>query len=136
MDKKRSKGVTAFAWFELILGVIGILNFSILIILYVAGKYPMERVAYGISNNIEELIFGTLLIIAGILTLKLRPKGRTLSILVFPIIAIFDIWINIVYRCKDFSLADLGGIVIGLFIASLPFYFFTRPKIKEQFKQP
>ena len=76
MGKKRSKGVSIFAWIELIFGIICIFNFSLLIILYVAGKYPAERVSYGISNNIEELILGVYFIIAGILTLKLKPKGR------------------------------------------------------------
>jgi len=135
MEKKRSKGVTVFAWFELILGIWIIFQFSGLTSLYMSNGNSMEQLAYCITHHGEQPIFGTILIVAGILTLQLRPTGRILSILGFPLIFVFEVWKKIAYYREDFSSAFLGGIAIGFIIVSIPVYFFTRPKVKEQFKK-
>ena len=135
MEKKRSRGVTIFAWIELLSGITALFNFALLIVLYIVGQYPWERICYGISNNfIEEFVFGLFFLSTGILTLKLKPRGRILSMSVYPSLYVYSVWMSFVYHQLDFSFASILGLLIGLGLCYLPIYFFTRPKVKEQFQ--
>ncbi len=117
MGKKRSVGVTVFAYLDIIGGILGILALIV---------------------GIKIIIFGApLLIIIGIGLLKLKEWARKFEILL-TILGYFFIWVMFFVISKDLliSLRYMFQFkqIISLLAVIVTVYFFTRPKVKNQFK--
>jgi len=117
MKKKRSVGVTVFAYLNIATGILGIFAFI---------------------SGIKIIMLGApLLIIIGVGLLKLREWARKLEILT-TILSYFFRWIVVFVISKDLltSIRYMFQFkqVISLLAVVIIIYFFTRPKVKEQFE--
>lgn len=118
MEKQRSVGVTLFANLNLVVGIIGLF-----LTLIGRGKFIM---------------FGSpLLIVTGIGLLNLKEWARKLEILI-TILGYFFRWIVVFVVSKNllisFKYMFQFKQIISLLAVIVTIYFFTRPKVKEQFK--
>ena len=131
MEKKRSKGVTILS------------SLLILICLYVfvmtAVRFRMMvyylTEVYALPLRVITLVTYLLYIgafISGILTLQLKEVGRKL-IIALSILYIAHYFIGL-YFYTEMSPVGLPRIVLDNLSALLYIYFFTRPKVKEQFR--
>ena len=116
MEKKRSRGVTVFAYLNIVLGIIGI---------------------HALIRCPEIIIFTAPLIIVGFGLLKLKEWARKVEIF-FVIFDYLSKWAIIFIISKNYQI----GVwylyqtkhIISLFAVIITIYFFTRPKVKEQFQ--
>ena len=160
MEKKRSKGVTFFAWLIIILNIIGLLlqlNFksSFDLLKSFNKNIVLVIILYGLLSAIIGIISGF-----GILKLKEIMRkiavainvGDVLYNTIIPIIAAKDIWqysysvavqqlagksetflsVDAITSIGFYSAISLYVFYVGLSLLFI--FFFTRPKVKEQFK--
>lgn len=154
MEKKRSVGVTIFGWCEIIIGAIGTLFFAttLLVLLSVLQKGGEEMM--GVTAAIVMLFFtvpSPLLLLAGIGILKLKSWGRKINLIGVPVSVLLLITFLLVgeiqrinsyvkYKPGISPFSNSGTIYLSivisflLFFTSLIVYYFTRSKVKEQFK--
>lgn len=153
MEKKRSGGVIVFAIiFMLIGGLLVLLFFKDLL----SGAYPVKNI--GLMDFIS--IGGCLTIaLTGVGLLFLKPWARHLTLYVIPVFIFFffcelsrcsaengcvphirvpenmpsptGLHAKFLFYISDFSYTTL---LFGLGLIGVLIYFFTRPKVKEQFK--
>jgi len=122
--RKPSIGIKVFGWIE-------ILTFLITIITLVRiDYYPMIL-----------LFFPTPIAILGIFTIKLKPLARRLNLSLSPFIVftysfgfmmVFDFVLSIINPSLKLNQWHFG-ILFTVFLL-MHIFFFTRPKIKEQFE--
>lgn len=121
--KKETKpiGVIIFGWLNLLIGLWGIIATIITKMQFIAITAPLE-----------------LLVGVGLLKYKKWARilvvvlayARILSKIVMSLLGILYKWISFDEILAYFNKADL----VGYIIAGIAIYYFTRPKIKEQFK--
>lgn len=130
MENKRSKGVNFFAQMFIISGVLGIF-------LFITNNQIFKNVISSLGLSVSYVI-------CGIFLLKLKELARRIAIyLSFFSFIIFSMVLNSTLRHyienhtypynNNINLILIGGVplIIGPLIC---IYFFTRPKVKEQFK--
>jgi len=121
MAKKRLVGVTVLGWLNVVVGTLGILAFLL--------KSP--GIMFGAS----------LLLVTGIGLLKLREWARILEIILvlggvlFQIVKYVSSILHYAVPLNEAWIFFLKGNIFGWIIAGIIIYFFTRPKVKEQFKR-
>ncbi len=116
MRKKRSIGVTVFAYLNIVLGILGVL---------------------ALLTSSGVIIFTAPLVIVGLGLFKLKEWARKLEIF-FVIFDYLSKWAIIVIISKNYQI----GVwylyqtehIISLIAVIITIYFFTRPKVKEQFQ--
>ena len=127
MENKRSKGVTFWAWVFIVISTSFV----------VGGIIDVQH--YGIRSLIWTT-FGMAYGICGFLLLKLKePARKTIIILSVVSFILFQVMESL-YMMKGlvrttspiiyYVLVCVPSFVLNL----IPIYFFTRPKVKEQFK--
>lgn len=132
--KKRTLSVTVVGWVVSIWGILW-LAFPFLNIRrwmhYVLEVYPLSVQLLVLLNFL--ILLG--LIIAGVQILKRKEFGRRL-IVTLSAVNIFHMIIGeIVYdKMKPINMRDFYLVILGLLMSFGLIYFFTRPKIKEQFE--
>jgi hypothetical protein len=123
MEKKRSVGVTVISVIEVLLGL----------------KWGWSSFTAFLSQtsisfiHILLLIISALPIVLGILTFQLKPIGRKLNLIFSPLIA-FLLFLSFVSLFIFNPLWEFLSGIYTLLITTFLIYFFTRPKVKEQFK--
>lgn len=151
MDKKRSAGVTIFAWFYLLSAfvyLLGILTMKPKLLLWqektkilLPDHYYMLAQSQAIVNSIAYLI-------TGIGLFKLLSWARIFTIIVNIIYYLYGIVSYFLYirpyvipafakaNKQIFPSGDIYGIlcILGFLWVVFVTYFFTRTKVKEQFK--
>ncbi|MFC1709354.1 hypothetical protein ACFL2J_04785 [Candidatus Omnitrophota bacterium] len=140
MEKKRSVGVTVFGWFNILIGAVGSTAFIYCLATMghmIAISPTIGDKSFSMGMWIGKFLLAitfpfTLVFISGIGTLKLKPFGRIISIISDPIILIL--------AAAAFSFIPFDEWIMASYFATflvtsfLKIYFFTRPKVKEQFK--
>jgi hypothetical protein len=159
MEKKRSKGVTIFAWLMIILNIF-MLWFSLDFRAYFEGFKSWHK-NFIIIIILYSILSAAIGIIVGIGLLKLKDIMRRIGIVINSLdllfgIPLFSLSLNdlrqysysaVVYELAkkpaNLSIDTLANIafyvmvsmIVMTFGLSILFiYFFTRPKVKEQFK--
>lgn len=161
MDKKRSVGITIFGWLFIFSGIILLIyyilsQFAVMLNLY--SPLPLFFISLGkrvpgIISDIVVVTYFILLISSGFGLIKLHNFYRKLIISLFLLPTSYIIffafrfvhelnpWIkNYVYFYKTIEISLWDRIlaylfIIGICLPSLSIiFFFTRPKVKEQFK--
>jgi len=131
MEKKRSKGITILASIIIISGVISI-SLSLLTIY----RYPRF-----IPSFLYVISWGTLIIASGIGLLKLKKWARILT-LILVAIKMPQICIGSFTDVQRMFtnpvaigtiMAAIGITLVSLMPGIIVLYYFTRPKVKEQF---
>jgi hypothetical protein len=134
MEKKRSVGIIIIVLgiVNLILGIVGILSVIVGIKMrffpsYDAAKGYAFDIHFGGLFLVAGIIF-SLFLLVGICTLRQRPVGRILNLILSPITGcvISLPFIKIFGNISVYIFIPVGIIAI--------IYFFTRSKVKEQFK--
>lgn len=122
MGKKRSKGVTIFVCLFLFWGVLGLIGSSVAIWKISSPKTALYMV-FVIAMSMLHLFIGFHL-------LKLKEWARKGAIYI-SIIDMIGVLVVLLSR-------GVGNVRLrvweGLIISAIAIYFFTRPKVKEQFK--
>mgnify|MGYP001575158177 CR=1 FL=1 len=159
MEKKRSKGVTIFAWLMIILNTFMLLSFFDVKTMFECYKsFSKNFVIAIISYSILSALIG---ILVGFGLLKLKDTMRRIGIAINSMdlllgIPLFFISLNdlkqysysvavseTVKKSINLNIDTFANFVfyIGVFIIGIIFglgllfiFFFTRPKVKEQFK--
>jgi len=144
IEKKRSKGVTIFAWLHRIFGILGLILIAIAVRMLFSFN-TLRIIRYRFENRFYPLFFKpwffVLIAITGafcILSLMigdglLKLKGWARKWAIY--LSVFGIFFNLIYSVRCFSRGLRPGGWIGNFIlAFIIIYFFTRPKVKEQFR--
>ena len=120
MEKRRSVGVTVFGWLYIVLGVFGVLAFF--------------------QRNSLIVFSAPLSLLSGIGLLKLKEWARILTIILTIVGVLFRAIIYL--RSILLDAMPLNEALIFIIewnfltwiIAIIIIYFFTRPKVKEQFR--
>ena len=146
MEKKRSKGITLFAWFYLIgsfLIIPAILTMKVRLAAYQATHFILPDSYYYVVQCYY-IIGATIGLITGIGLLKLWRWARFLPIISAILGYIYSIIFHSVYTSPytiPYFVQENKPIfmlyithTIGLLWLAIIIYFFTRPKVKEQFK--
>lgn len=139
--EKRSVGVTVYGWLEILVS---------LYYIYAANKmlnHPALGLAFPICLIFE--IFSFAMLYAGVLFLKLEEAGRTLSGLLFAVIALWSIYVSflgialLLNKMESFvgtTIEDWGyrkllfDVAMAIFSTSFV-CFLTRSKVKQQFME-
>lgn len=150
MSKQRSLGVTIISKIEMIIGGIA-LSYSLLLIIWDVLRSLF--VNYGTYDRLAERGFGILLgllygipaaiiYVTGKLTYRLKPAGRKLHLiisfgtLILVILSVISPSYSLIgflrYWLISFSFIG-SSIFITIFVFFV--YFFTHPRVKEQFKE-
>ncbi len=133
MEKKRSVGVTISALIMLIYSFVWFFDF-------------MER--FTVFNKFTCYLIGATYLILSMLILNLKQPGRIFAIYISVFMGGFTLFILLEYLSVRFLLfPQLAGLsdtsedkirviysILNLLIALVFIFFFTRPKVKEQFK--
>ena len=151
MEKKRSLGITVFALIEMSLGIIGSVLFLqsinwMVMKSFLPIKTNIDKV-FNIGVNFEMLFLGLLysamtfpfiiILLSSIYTLKLRSWARKLNFIALPPLIIivstfaymgFPLFGAIV-RWKSFLITIIPLAVL----TAAKIWYFTRPKVREQF---
>lgn len=124
--KKRSKGVTVVGWTEVII--------SSVIIFFALVSFAQSIYRGGTRHSLflglgAAFLLAIFLLLSGILILKLKSLGRKMSMVIMTVaMALFllpkDSWTDFIGFLSIFAIAWLSLI-----------YFFTRPRVKEQFSK-
>jgi len=148
MEKKRSKGVTIFAWFYISGSFISIYSILILkskLTSYQETHFILPDSYYYVVQG-HSIIFAIAGLIIGIGLLKLLKWARLLSIIIIIADFICSIIFYLLYTQPyiiSYSIKTNRPVVIfyllfvniiNLLYTGMVIYFFTRPKVKEQFK--
>lgn len=135
MEKSRSLGVTIISKIEIVIGTIGIFCFiplgigELLNELYGSHGTSERYVGFGVDVILG--VICSIILITGKLTYKLRPAGRVLHLFFSVLFIILYFLLFYVLRCKLEYILNFWVLPISpLFFI----FFFTRPKVKEQFK--
>lgn len=141
MDKKRSIGVTIFGIIVTLFGGLPIVGLLILFLVSI-GKDDIVKILTLKNDSISQTLFLFLaylfFLISGIGILKLKNWARVILITLISI----NFIASLIGLCFSIIKALKGNInlfyIISAFISLLIFvfvvYFFTRPKVKGQFK--
>ncbi|MDD5432830.1 MAG: hypothetical protein PHO70_07625 [Candidatus Omnitrophica bacterium] len=134
MEKKRSFGITIISRLEMVFGLLGLFIVFPCLLIFLFGSESDGRVdalAIALTWGIPSF---TLLIMSE-LTFRLKPAGRIMH-LVIPIILIILFSLQFSGSIYSLLLPDFDKLPFVVAICLLLFliYFFTRPKVKEQFK--
>lgn len=127
MERKRSRGITITSWFGIISGLLTLMY----LFFYSLSSYKTLRL---IPLFITSIFF----ILAGVLTLKLKTSGRILMLALNGYIFL-NCFIKLLIIRTDikpylYNLFDIVTLITGIVISAILIYFFTRQKIKEQFR--
>jgi len=147
MDKKMSKGVSLFGSIEIAFGLVGSLVFFIMVFAYISSLFdksgnPEVSIGMDLAKAFMKALWPSfLLFFAGKGALKLKSWAWYMNVYAIPLSLIgvycylFFLWaggFDIRY-IKDWDYPLLFLIPILIFII-FEVWFFTRPKVKEQFK--
>jgi len=140
MKEKRSKGVTIFGW----LGILG--SATLLHNLFTIDKritaWEVRHYVLPESYSIIVKSYGAFSVvaylIAGISLLKLLKWARVYNIALAIIGSIYSAGLLLIYTAPHIYSQNPHAIIfalsLNLLVLGLIIYFFTRPKVKEQFK--
>lgn len=127
--RKRSLGVTIFGWYFIVSGV----SYFIILPILIFSKIPTEKLLF-IFHETDTGPYGSLfsigMIFLGNGLLDLQEVARKLTIW-FCGFGIFLAIIGFLIDAKKFNPANN---IASLIVIVSAFYFFTRQKVKEQFK--
>lgn len=132
MEKKRSIGVTMFGWILILYSIVGLIKRALFLVNWDFHKgFPLE-----VTSDWILVLF----LIAGVGLVKLKNWGRRLVILAALIKLFF--YLKSLYLAFTPAYKNATGITISFWISIAIFgiiylliiYYFTRPKVKEQFK--
>jgi hypothetical protein len=140
VEKEKLLSSKIVGWIEIIISIILLVYSVVLTILRLLAKRgSSDYLLFGLGGFV--LIFSIFMLITGIFTLKLNPKGRILNFMLAGILILHGLpAINIIFMpnvrieqsAKYFPTMILG--ILFVIIGLLLIFFFTRHKVKEQFK--
>ena len=139
MNKDRPVGVKVFSMMQVISGIIGFLCFFILGISavfftpYDPAKGPGIYKALGLWSIGAGFLY-LLLFFLGIMLFKLKPLARKLTIILSPLYYGLICLLLAIPLDRFFKGVGLYIFAIWLFLVTATIRYFTRPKVKEQFK--
>lgn len=142
MGKKRSKGVTIFGWAEIIIGITGLVILVLSLIPRTRPSGPDTVVLPAYMPLLAVCLSVIPFLFVGTFTLKLSPVARRINIIGSPILSlIVMVFLRTIIAYSPYSLNYYQNLIFarimwGIFLLMLlgTIYFFTRPKVKEQFK--
>ena len=130
MRNKRSRGVTFFGWFFIIVSILSILTtFDV--------KATRRLIQdYGFLFSLFSLLADMAYLVAGIYLLKLSEIARK-SIILLGIISLIAVPYFFIFDGKKHAgnYAWIAAAFVFVILEVIPLYFFTRPEVKEQFKK-
>ncbi len=135
MEKKRSIGVTVIGINEIFYGLCMLL----VAILYINRTIQMQSDSAGAGLSIFATTclspIAVLIIIAGILILKLKPTGRTLTLFLFPIFIFFSaaLFSGLLETFLPSQISDRIFYIYCPLSFFFPIIYLNRPKVKRQF---
>lgn len=128
MEKKRSKGITIFGWIYILFSVCGLMTL-------IAGILEGQGILYIFAMLVEIILF----LAIGIGLLKLKEWARKFvvysNIIVILLFISRTIWLYVVSPESPLFPIGIMAIFTAVPILLLIIYFFTRPKVREQFKK-
>jgi hypothetical protein len=129
MANKRSKGVTFCCWFFIISSALGFLTF-------VDVKFVQQEIkSFGVGYSLYIFLSCVAYLICGIYLLKLRETARK-AVIILGLLSIISIPLYLEPTSKLFNTDNYVFVAALLIIPEAMFiYFFTRQKVKEQFKK-
>lgn len=117
MEKKRSIGITIFAYWNIVLGIIGILLF--------------------ITGSAIIIFPAPIMVIIGFGLLKIKEWARKVEIYLV-ILDYLSKWAIVFILSKNIKISIWylyqTRHIISLLVLIITIYFFTRPKVKKQFQ--
>ena len=133
MEKKRSKGVTFWGWFFIVIGVMNlyintwvlIAKPSVILNTYAQTYILPSELFWKISCSIA-LAFGIWSLLIGINILKLIEKWRK--------IVLYYCFASFIHSIFDILITRDIKLLSNPILMCLILFFFTRPAVKEQFK--
>jgi len=131
IERNRSIGITVLGRIEVIAASLsGICGAVMLMTLFVYGTPDQFRI--GFLNHVQGVVSVLYLLPAGILTLKLKPAGRMMNLIMGYYGFILSLC-NLIRDIPEFSFKVIAVDIVSaaLFLAFI--YYLTRPKVKEQF---
>jgi len=145
MENKRSKGVTFWGWVFIIGGILGI--WAIFGHKFQIGSITVESKHFGLVDSIVFLLFSGAYILCGLFVLRLDERARK-TVIWLTIILMLYIFLSSLFQIIKSANWDklpvndhvtvllflLVAMLENVLIAIFQIYFFTRPKVKEQFK--
>ena len=133
MEKKRSIGITVLGRVEVVVASLsGICLAVILMSLFVYGSPDEFRM--GLLNHIQAVVYVPYLLPAGIFTLKLKPAGRIMNLIMGYYGYIVSLY-NLIRAFTSFSFKVIAVDIVSAILFLSFIYYLTRPKVKEQFTQ-
>ncbi len=145
--KRRSIGVGMIGVIEIIWGII-IIILSALLVRDALTSVGSSKAPLGIVIGPPYGLIGLFFLVIGVFTLRLKPLGRILNLILFNLAIIGAIiWRELVFFTFPFIVAPIQATLIILF--KLPYFvtiyaeviiflllivYLIRPKVKEQFK--
>lgn len=141
MKEKRSIGIGIFTFFNILCGINAIV-LEIGFIYFFNDMFrrmmiaPLDLISVQVFSSIFSLIFiGILLIVSNVNLLKFKNWARRLSLIAWTAFFCHVILLVFLNSNKLISaMKYLIPIILGLVYFLAQVYYFTRPKIKEQFK--
>jgi len=126
MDKKKSAGVLAYGIFFIICGIVCLISYFNLILSTYCSDYLF------VSIIMLPLIAMSFLLGVGLL--KLKNWARILCMWTASAVGLF-LMFAVAFGLGGVNFGSLGVGLVLIFVATGPIiFFFTRPKVKEQFK--
>ncbi|MFH1202168.1 MAG: hypothetical protein V1674_04690 [Candidatus Omnitrophota bacterium] len=139
--RKRSKGVTIFGYWQIIEGLLGLLLCAVVIWRIISPhtseviKLRFERLIYPWHINIWFFILPVIgisilsfLVGNGLLKLKEWTRKWAIYLAILGIVFVFsDLF------CRGFRSRLIVRAIVNVILNVIVIYFFTRPKVKEQF---
>jgi len=140
MEKKKSIGVSVLGWYEIVAGVHTYVIYHYFILPKWLAKLFMQSNLSYLSLDVTGAAFAALSIIVGVFTLKMRKEACMLNVIygslfivsfVYSALLFFFLVMKIpLYTFQMHQLYFFKRLIFGAIVI----YYFTRPKIKEQFK--
>lgn len=129
LQRRRSLGITIFGWYFIVNGV----SYFLILLILIFSKMPVEKMLFIVnemSPGPSQPLIAIGMIFLGNGLLDLREWARKLT-LWFSGFAIFATIISFLLDAKKFN---HSYVIFSLIVIVAAFYFFTRQKVKEQFK--
>ena len=144
MEKKRSKGVMVFGWILILM----VINVPLCLRQLFSEGYFNEVFNRVLSSGLMltvlqyklmllwRVVVAILQVVAGILILRLNELGRKIILWISCIVlfGVIPFFIVLIVINKYSLLRIMMEMILPVLINGVIIYFFTRPKVKEQFR--
>lgn len=127
MEQKRSRGVAIAGWILIAFAAVKLSD----VVIEIGGAvfYPHDFTLENIPGTFFKAIFGVFHLFVGLEILYLKSWARKAVLFLSTLGLVMGIFLIV-----SFARISLEWKIIGLLFSGSYLYYFTRPKIKEQFK--